>query len=223
MRVQIPPRPRDNSCCSLAFGQLPSGPRCWPGGRPPDPPDPPDPPRRPRRFRYLAVGLVELRGWLLAVSLAGLGLWLLAVGCRGWLLAVGLVEVGLWLLAVGLSARRFRLLAVGLVGRWLRIPDFWNLGGAGRGGSSAGPIGRQRLYVMAHPLMVAPLMQGRQDFSAGTKEISCFGRVGWVLPTLLLKEHREHTCTRGRLVMRAGAHGGCGGASQSAFYYRKLQ
>jgi hypothetical protein len=34
-----------------------------------------------------------------------------------------------------------------------------------------GTIGRQSLYVMARSLMVAPLMQGRQDYSAGTKEI----------------------------------------------------
>jgi len=54
-------------------------------------------------------------------------------------LAVGLVEVGVWFPAVGPAGRRGWFLAVGPVGRWLRIPDFWNLGGARRGGSSAWP------------------------------------------------------------------------------------
>jgi hypothetical protein len=55
----------------------------------------------------------------------------------------------------------------------VRIPDFWNLGGAGRW-VFGGTIGQQSLYVMAHSLMVAPLVQDRQDYCGGTKEISCF-------------------------------------------------
>jgi hypothetical protein len=57
----------------------------------------------------------------------------------------------------------------------VRIPDFWNLGGAGRW-VFGGTIGQQSLYVMAHSLMVAPLVQDRQDYCGGTKEISCFLR-----------------------------------------------
>ena len=134
----------------------------------------PGPPARPsRRFRYLAVSPVGLRSWLLAVGRRG---WLLAIGLAGvgvWLLAVGLAGVGLRCLAVGLSARRGRFLAVGplAVGADSRFLE------SGRRGARwvfGGTIGQQSLHVMAHSLTVAPLVQGRQDYSVETKEISCF-------------------------------------------------
>jgi len=83
-------------------------------------------------------------------------------------------------------SRRWPAWALGLVSgwaawlvfrRWPRWPlvadsRFLESGRRGARWVVGGTIGRQSLYVMAHSLMVAPLMQGGQDYSAGTKEIS---------------------------------------------------
>ena len=124
--------------------------------------DPPDPPaRRPRRFRFRAVGLVGVGLWFLAVDLPGR---------RSGFPVVGLSARG------PVSCYWFGWTAWRVSRRWPRWPvvadsRFLESGRRGARWVFGGTIGRQSLYVMARSLMVAPLMQGRQDYSAGTKEI----------------------------------------------------